>query len=135
MTRGYPDRSQPAVAERRDQVRRLTLAGYSAREIAVRLGITRYAVIRHRKRSGVGRPPAPRLTDEQVEAAARLVTDGAPIAEVARTVGCSDWAIRQRFPDAAWTHKQRTDYIAALIELDPDYWRARAAKGRRRRDD
>lgn len=116
----YPDRTREAVAERREQVRRLTLFGYSAREIAQELGIDRINVIRHRKALGIAMTPAKHLTDEQVEQARLLIEDGASIAEVARTVGCSHWAIKHRWPDAAWTHEQRTDLVGMLARLDPD---------------
>lgn len=116
----YPDLSREAVAERRERVRQLSLSGHTAPQIAAELGITRFSVIRHRKALGIARTPAPRLTADQESRASALIEDGASIAEVARTIGCSHWAVKQRFPDAAWSHQQRTDLVGMLARLDPD---------------
>ena len=100
--------------ERVETIRVRTLAGESAEEIAVRLGISSRTVTRHRSRLGIARAVPPRLTDEQLQRAQSLIEDGCSIAEVARTVGCSHFAISRRFPDAAWSRAQCAEWMALM---------------------
>jgi DNA-binding CsgD family transcriptional regulator len=80
------------------EVARLTAAGRSAREIADRLGTTARTVARSRVRAGIAQDRTPALTEEQLDTARRLLEDGAPYDEAARTIGCSRNTLAQHFP-------------------------------------
>ncbi|QTF82295.1 hypothetical protein SEA_ZIGGYZOO_51 [Gordonia phage ZiggyZoo] len=105
MTTNVPtDREE--VARRRETIAELTRAGLSAAEIALRLNITPRTVVRQRALAGVSKPTYPRLTEEQLATARRLIDEGAPYKEVARTIGCCQSTVAQRFPGRGWTRKQ-----------------------------
>ena len=105
MTSSVPtDREE--VSRRRETVAELTRAGLSAREIAVRLNITERTVVRHRGLTGVAQPTPPRLTDEQLDTARRLISEGAPYKEIAHTIGCCGSTVAYHFPGRGWTRKQ-----------------------------
>ncbi|ANA86911.1 helix-turn-helix DNA binding protein [Gordonia phage Utz] len=94
------------VARRREAIAELTRAGLSAPEIAIRLNVTARTVVRHRALAGVSKPTHPRLTEEQLATARRLIDEGAPYKEIARTIGCHECTVAQRFPGRGWTRKQ-----------------------------
>ena len=81
--------------------------GLSLAEAARRLGCDKRQVTRYRARAGIAGPaPAPHRPEDR-ELAARLLEDGCPIAEVARTVNANHTTIRRWIPDApAWTPQQ-----------------------------
>ena len=79
----------------------------SLAEAARRLGCDPRQVSRYRERAGRALPPAQPHSVEDRELAARLIEDGCPIAEVARTVNAHHKTIRHWFPDApAWTPQE-----------------------------
>lgn len=102
MTRGAslnPDH-QAAVAE-------LTQQGWTAAQIADRLGIAKRTVQRYRARAGIAQTRAPLATPAQIEQARALLADGCSIREAARTVGLSSHCIRRNIPEAQpWTFQQ-----------------------------
>lgn len=79
-------------------VKKMTLEGLNAKEIAIRLGISRRQVLRLRRKTGVIRERAPVMTEEEIERARILLEDGCPYNEVARTLGRCPETIRNRFP-------------------------------------
>lgn len=81
--------------------------GVSLAESARRLGCDHRQVSRYRERAGRAQSPARPHPVEHRELAARLIEDGCPIAEVARTVNAHHKTIRHWFPDApAWTPQE-----------------------------
>jgi transposase-like protein len=60
------------------------------------------------------RPPRPKLTDEEKQLAEQLLSDGASMREVARTIGRSASVICRRFPGRGWTLEQ----VAERASLD-----------------
>jgi len=106
------------VASRRELVAKLTADGWSATQIAKRLGVTDRTVQRDRKATGClqGEPYEP-LSAEELERARVLVEDGCSRQEVARTIGRSAHAIRRHVPESGWTREQTNAHLAALRRL------------------
>lgn len=102
------------IEVRRDTVRRLTAEGWSAQQIANKLGITARNVIRYRKALGISRPVAAPYPREVWERAEQMLDDGAPYAEVARTLGVSQHQVANRFPGRGWTLEQRSEWASFL---------------------
>jgi hypothetical protein len=78
-------------------VREMTLAGKSAREIALRIGRTMRSVERYRRSLGLT-TPVRRWTPEEIEIADGLLDDGCTYREVAATVGRSPASVFIKFP-------------------------------------
>lgn len=91
-------------------IKRLTLAGVGAREIAARIGCTTRTVSRYRHTLGISQPPPPPLTDDEIAAIHRLADDGCSVTEIARTIGRGSNAVRRIRPDAVWTPTQIGQY-------------------------
>ncbi|AWN04252.1 DNA binding protein [Gordonia phage Sour] len=96
-------------AERAEAVARMTRQGMSAREIAVRLGVTQRSVQRDRARMGLTTPPT-RVSEEQYQRAYELLCEGSGYKEAAATVGCTPAALRERYPGMAM-EKSMVDYL------------------------
>ena len=94
------------AAERREQVRRMTLQGASTRQIAEALGTSTRTITRTRVKLGISQAPLPRMTDAQKAEALRLLDDGCSATETARTVGVSIHSILKHFPGRGWTRQQ-----------------------------
>ena len=105
----HPD----AIAERRETVTRLTAAGYTAHQIGKLMGLTERSIVRIRKASGISRPFAPRVNDDEKTAMRELLDDGVSYAEAARTVGRSPWTVARNFPGRGWTRQQIDDALTA----------------------
>lgn len=81
--------------------------GLSLTEASKRLGCDPRQVSRYRRRAGRAQPAVQPHPAEHRELAARLIEDGCPISEVARTVNATHKTIRHWFPDApAWTPQE-----------------------------
>lgn len=93
-------------AERLARVKDLTAQGYTAPEIAARLKVSTRTVVRYRHAAGCAQPPPRHLTADIIAAAGKLLDDGCPYEEAARTLGVSSWAIAARYPGRAWTRSQ-----------------------------
>lgn len=91
---------------RREHVARLTRAGHSAAEIAVRLNITPRTVQRDRRATGTSQLEPVPMTDAEHAIVQRLLADGASCAEAARTIGRSKTTILRHYPEHAWTRAQ-----------------------------
>lgn len=96
-----------------ERVVALTRAGYKAGQISQLLGVHERTVQRYRQKRGLTKQYVKPLSEDQKLRAAVLLDDGASAAEAARTVGCSDQAIRRAFPGRAWTRQQVSEYISA----------------------
>lgn len=88
---------QPHADER---IAELTRQGLSARQIADRVGMTTRTVCRARRRMGLSKPIAPRMSPAELTLAQSLLDDGASIEETARTLGRAHATITHHFPDA-----------------------------------
>lgn len=95
-------------------VKRLTLAGWTAREIAEREGCSVRQVKRDRSALGIARPRAPQVTAGQLEFARQLLEDGASRTEVARTIGVDEKTMRRWFPEHKWSPEQIAEHVQAL---------------------
>lgn len=99
------------------QVRRMTAAGMSGREIARTIDIAPSTVFRMRKEAEVtGRVNRPWQDDELRRAEAHL-EDGCSLSEVARTLGRPLSSVRKKFPGRRWTHQQVNDHNRAAREF------------------
>lgn len=83
---------------RQERVAALTRAGYSATQIAFRLGCTPRTVTRDRVVTGTAKPPTVPLSEWQITEGARLEASGVYPAEIARTIGCSADTAHARWP-------------------------------------
>lgn len=54
------------------------------------------------------------FTDAQTELIEQLIEDRCPPGEIAKTVGCTDWTIRNRFPASRMTRAERAEYASLL---------------------
>lgn len=102
----YQGQRRIDAKERREHVARLTRAGHSAAEIAVRLGVTPRTVHRDRRATGTAQPEPTPMTDREHAIVQRLLADGASCAEAGRTIGRSKTTILRHYPEHAWTRKQ-----------------------------
>ena len=91
---------------------RMTRVGATGAEIARETGLTRGHVYRIRRQTGLARP-APRITQAQERQMAALAAGGAPVAEIARTVGVSWPAVAARHPEAVWSTRDVALFGAA----------------------
>lgn len=98
-----PTRIDEHILERRRRVAMLTRCAKSTNEIAVILRISTSTVHRDRVELGITDQSVIRdpLSRQEVETIAHLLEDECPLAEIARTVGCSPQTITRRFPDRA----------------------------------
>ena len=94
----------PPIDEER--VVALTKQNYTAAQISAILGCAKRSVQRVRARAGIAQPAPRRLTDEQLAIADRLITDGASIAEAARTIGCGVNTLYRHFKGRGFTHSE-----------------------------
>ncbi|AER47618.1 DNA binding protein [Mycobacterium phage DS6A] len=107
--------SDEQIAARRQRVRELTERGdMTTREIAGVLGVSESVVVSDRIRTGTAKRAAAPLTADEQAWARELLDDGAPYAEVGRTLGRSDAAIRRRFPGYELDAKQAAQ-VAGLV--------------------
>lgn len=123
LNRRAQERGQE-IAERDDRIARLTVAGYTAPQIAAIVGVTERTVQRVRGRRGVAKPFCGNpLTADEIRRAADMLDDGASYGEVSRTLGrCRD-VIRRRLPcRSIWKPGSGAEiraYRAALNALVP----------------
>lgn len=106
-----------------DQVAALTRAGLSANEIAVRLGCTQRTVVRIRKATGTSKPAnseytGVRLDLRRLQAAREMLDEGAPHAEIMRTLGLSRKTLRKYFPGTAWDKYQVSELARAVRDTN-----------------
>lgn len=98
------------LKDRREVVALLTGEGWSAHQIAVQLGVTPRTVGRDRVILGIAEPGPRYFTAEEDRRALAMLTDGASLAEVARTLGRSQRTIYKRYPHMGWTPSQTGEY-------------------------
>lgn len=90
-------------------------AGYSAPQIAQRLGVNVRTVTRWRNSTSRSRAKPIVRPESDREHARRLIDDGCSFAEAAETVGVTASTIRRWFPDArAWTPREAGLWRQAL---------------------
>lgn len=106
---------RPAVSVER--VVELTKQNYSQRQIADMLGCTERTVIRARVKAGIAQTRAPMLTPEQLSLAENLITDGASIAEAARTIGCNVNTAYRHFKGRGFTRAEAAQYSSLVRSL------------------
>lgn len=101
-------------AQRREQIVALTRRGWTARQIANRLGISMRTVVRHRVAAGIGRPGPREFTARETLRAIELLDDGASYAEVARTLGRGQKAVMNNAPGYPLWDKRKAAEAASL---------------------
>lgn len=116
----YPPRAAESVKSRHTAVERLTRSGLTIDQIVESVGLSRTSVVRIRSARGLARSKRAPLTDPQKASATQMLNDGAPVSEVARTLGVGRWQIDYHFPGKAWTRRQSLDHLHTLMRLDPD---------------
>lgn len=88
-----------SAARRRRQVKILDEVGLTPQEISAKLGVTPRTVQRDRAALGLIEYEPWDGWNEQTETLAlNLLTDECPYTEVARTLGCTKWAVMNKFP-------------------------------------
>lgn len=104
-----------AIQRRRERVRDMTRAGFSAANIAAVLNVSERTVQRDRVAAGCAMPFAgiPKSAD-QIDYARQLLADGCSVHEAARTVGCSPQILYRRFPGASWTRQQCAEHVGIV---------------------
>ena len=102
----------------RELLRHLHNMGLSAAQIAERAGCTARTVTRWRASEGLTQPGpvtvGVRVSAERLAAAERMLDDGAPYQEVARTLGMHQHTLRRHFPGRQWT-KHQSGVFAAMV--------------------
>ncbi|AEK07820.1 DNA binding protein [Mycobacterium phage Yoshi] len=91
-----------------------TQLGWTAAQIADKLGCTTRTVSRARAKSGVAKPKPPALSAEVLAEAARMLADGASQNEVARTLGVGQSTISAHFRGQGWTREQSIEWVSFL---------------------
>lgn len=105
-------------AERRERVRILTAAGWTARHIAESLGVTDRTIVRDRRLLGVAQPGSTPMSNEELAAAARLLEDGCSYNDVSRTLGRHRHTLRKMFPGYGWTPSRAIAYRFEQARLE-----------------
>lgn len=118
MSRHYPDRSPAARAARYERIVAMARRGCTVPEIMDAVGVGASTVVAARKAAGLSKPRPPRYTDTELEQAEQLLADGAPYAEVARTLGRSRQALARRFPGRGMPQAERDDLTRARRRLE-----------------
>ena len=85
------------LADRIEESRKCRERGMTVEQIAERIGVTTRSVDRYLAAAGATAPRRT-FTAEQWDFARRLLEDGCPYAEVVRTTGISQWALKRKFP-------------------------------------
>lgn len=106
------------VEYRRETITRLTQAGYSLAQIAVRLGITERTVQRHRKAAGLTQPIAPPMSQHEIAIARELLEDGASYSEVRRSIGRCVETLQRHLPGYGWNQTMAAEYRHLRERLD-----------------
>lgn len=96
----------------------MTRTGYTAREIATRLGVTMRTIQRDRHALGITGPPQTPLTAAEHARARALLADGASYREVGRTLGRNPDTIAHHYPGHAWTRQQATEHARLVRTLE-----------------
>jgi predicted transcriptional regulator len=89
----------------KDDFLRFHQQGLSALELAKRFNITLRHATRLRKELGVAQPSpssSRRVDAEWMAKAAALLDEGAPVKEVAMTLGCTEATVNRHFPGRGW---------------------------------
>ena len=102
------------TTDRREQVTAMTRQGMTADQIGAALGIAPRNVVRHRVAAGIAQPASVRVTDAQWQTAERMLDDGCPLAEIARTIGADSKTIATHFPGRGWTKQQVGEWRAFM---------------------
>lgn len=108
-----------SVAQHDEQVRRLTLEGLSAPEIAARLGITPRSVARARVRARVAAAAPVPLTEDTLRAVRAMLEDGASHLEISRTLPISRKSLSRHFPGTAWSARHASDLASFIRAHSP----------------
>ncbi|AYN57929.1 HTH DNA binding protein [Arthrobacter phage Faja] len=99
--RGRPPRVK------KEEFLRLHHEGLSAPQLAKHFDVSQRHVARLRRELGVARdtPEASHRVDAVwLAKAAQLLDDGAPVKEVAMTLGCTEATVNRHFPGRGWDH-------------------------------
>ena len=92
-----------------DSIAELNRLGYSASQIATRLGCSTKSVERWRSSRGLTTLPenaSRRVSPERLEAARSMLADGASHKDICRTLRMNRETLRRHFPGTAWTPEQ-----------------------------
>lgn len=109
-------RADPVIGE---EVRRLTVGGFSAEQIAAALGVSSRTVVRYRRAQGVagGPPSTRRMGDADRAQLLALFDQGLSREEVHRTTGWSRAALAHHFPDRRWERVECARHGALVRNL------------------
>lgn len=99
-------------------IERLHNEGLSAPEIAHRVGCSDRTVTRWRRANGLTKLTSPNagkpISPERLEAARRMLDDGASYADVQTTLGIQQDTVRRHFPGRAWSPQQVAQYLVMV---------------------
>lgn len=96
----------------RAELTRLTVDGWTLKQLAEHFGAHPTSISRLRSRLGIS--PKPTMTPERRARIEAMLADEWSFAEIARTEGADPETLRRHFPGQAWTTAQRAAHLAAL---------------------
>lgn len=105
------------TADQVEQILDDTRRGLSCGEIAARVGCGRNTVTNVRRRHGLLSRNWSPFSDAELERAELLLTDGASLMEVARTLGRDKSAVCKRFRGRGWSPQQSGSFTKLLSEM------------------
>lgn len=104
-----------------DSIAELHRLGYSASQIATRLGCSTKTVERWRSSRGLTKLPenaSRRVSPERLEAARSMLADGASHKDICLTLHMNRGTLRRHFPGTAWTPSQSGQLAQMVRKLN-----------------
>ena len=109
-----PGLSADDIAQRWNDIIDLAQRGVAPRLIAERIGVSPGTVYRIQRQYGLLCGSRRPFTDDELEQAEAMLSDGCSIAETARTLGRSTTVVWRRFRGRGWTREQVIEWQAML---------------------
>jgi DNA-binding NarL/FixJ family response regulator len=105
------------IEQRWRRIVELTLRGVPAHLIAEQLGISERSVFRIRRQRLGPRAPRRDFTDDEIAYVEAMLTDGASIAEIARTIGRCPATVNKRWPHRGWDKTACAEFAAFMHRI------------------
>lgn len=106
----------------RQELARLVADGWTLPQLAEHYEVHVRTIGRIKTALGIAaQPPSHPMTPERLAKIRDMLDDGAPHAEIARTLHVDPHTIRKYFPGTAWTKQQHAEHVSALRRLNPHF--------------